>query len=376
VRSRGGALVAAVVGVTLLAVLLLGRSSGDRPPLDPRSHEPGGTSALVALLRELDATVDIDADQPDGDTDVALVLRDRFDDEGREELEDWVRDGGVLVISDPDSPLTPLMGFGAGSASGLDTGESVVEYDAGECDIAPLEGLDTIAAYGWPSPGYEVEAGDESCFGDGESAHVVASDEGEGTIVALYGSGTLMNRTLDRVDNAPVAANLLAPREGTQVAVLDPTVPTGEGDGDEGLIDLMPDGVKRGLVQLAVAFLIYVAWRARRLGHPVDEPQPVKVAGSELVAAVGGLLERSKSPQHAADVLRAELRRDLVAHLGLPPELPPASFVQAVTARTDLDPAWVQAALTPYAVPDDQALLAVVRAIDQVRKEVLEHVGT
>jgi hypothetical protein len=130
------------------------------------------------------------------------------------------------------------------------------------------------------------------------------------------------------------------------------------------------------IVQLLIAGLLYVLWRARRLGKPVEEPQPVKVAASELVAAAGGLLERSGSPQYAADVLRADLRRDLASRLGLSPHLPPDTFTQVVAARTQLDAAQLQAALGPGPVSTDADLVTVARLIDIVRKEVFAHVGS
>ena len=173
-------------------------------------------------------------------------------------------------------------------------------------------------------------------------------------------------------------AALLAPRDGTRVAVLDPGRPTiaAAGQGNKTLWGLVPPGVKLGLLQVGLAFLIYVFWRVRRLGKPVAEPQPVKVAGSELVSAVGGLLERSKSPQHAADVMRADLRRDLILHLGIPHNLADDTLGQVLAARTGLDEARLQAALGPGPVTSDRDLLAVAQLIDYVRKEAFDHVGT
>lgn len=386
-QSRGVLLGVVVAAVALLGALWLG--APDNPePLDPRSHEPGGTSALVALLRELGATVELDAGADgsaglDSDVDVALVLRDRFDGDQRADLTRWVRQGGTLVVVDPSSPFTPSVpgGDDAAAVLGSATLGVVVEVGTGRCDIAPLddEDITVVEVYGGPVD-YEVRGPAQSCFGNRETAYVVASPEGEGAIVAVGGSGIIVNRTLDEGDNAPVAAALLAPTEGTRVAVFDPSVPAGDevgsGEGDETLWGLVPAGVKRGMAQLGVAFLIYVVWRARRLGKPVDEPQPVKVAGSELVAAVGGLLERSKSPQHAAEVLRADLRRDLTAHLGLAPNAPVATLAEVVAARSRLDGARLQAALGPGPVDSDRDLLAVAQLIDIVREEVFDHVGS
>ena len=54
----------------------------------------------------------------------------------------------------------------------------------------------------------------------------------------------------------------------------------------------MGDGVRGSLWQLALGFLVFALWKARRLGRPVAEPQPVELAASELTVAVGNLLQR------------------------------------------------------------------------------------
>ena len=391
-RGRGVALALAIAVVALGAMMLLGAPAKDKP-LDPHSDESAGTSALVVLLRELGAKVDLDVGHPDADADVALMLRDQFNSSERSRLKSWTRQGHVLVVTDPSSPLNPPVQSFAnviddngpddpadtnGDQSGFDLG---IEVRPGDCDIAPLDDPDInyVEVFGGPVD-YEVDRDAQSCFGDGPggSAYVVATPEGEGTIVAIGGSGIILNRSLGDGDNAPVIAALLAPRDGTRVAVLDPGRPTiaAAGQGNKTLWGLVPPGVKLGLLQVGLAFLIYVFWRVRRLGKPVAEPQPVKVAGSELVSAVGGLLERSKSPQHAADVMRADLRRDLILHLGIPHNLADDTLGQVLAARTGLDEARLQAALGPGPVTSDRDLLAVAQLIDYVRKEAFDHVGT
>jgi hypothetical protein len=396
-EGRGAVLAVTVLAVVLVGAFLIGAPTGNAP-LDPRSHRPSGTSGLIALLRELGASVDLDAGVPDGDdVDVGLVLRDRFDEGQRDELRRWVRQGGVLVVVDPGSPLVPGVSpadrfdqDGDGDIDDQDVNDPVDELgdseqfgvdiqiplNAGTCDIGAVDDPDInwIDVYGG-AVRYQVGSQAESCYGDGGTAYIVATQQDEGTIVALGGSGIIINRTLDESDNAPVIAALLAPRDGTRVAVFDPTTPVSE-EGDETLWGLVPTGVYRGLAQLGIAFLVYVAWRVRRLGKPVAEPQPVKVAGSELVAAVGGLLERARSPQHAADVLRADLRRDLGVQFGLPANAPPQTVAQVVGERSSLDPTRLQAALGPGPVDNDRDLLAVAQLIEIVRKEAFDHVGS
>ncbi|HEV7758675.1 MAG TPA: DUF4350 domain-containing protein [Acidimicrobiales bacterium] len=380
-NNRGVLLAVGIVVVVLVGVLLLGRPT-NKTPLDPRSDEPSGTSALVVLLRQLDVDVRIgvrDVADLDQDTDVVLLLRDRLDGDQHDRLLEWVRDGGTLVAVDPGSPLTPLVdSFSEGftddpAAFAVD---DLVDTDAGICDIDALDDpdMDELAVYGGPVS-YQVDSGAESCFGRFDAGYIVATPEGTGTVVAVGGSGILINRSLDEADNAPVAAALLAPRPGMHVTVLDPNAPQADGEG-KALIDLVSPGVKRALVQLGLAFLVYVLWRSRRLGRPVAEPQPVAVAGSELVSAVGGLLQRAGSPQHAADLLREDLRRDLVSRLGLPARMPHQTFVAVVAGRTQLDAGRLAAALGPSPVNTDGDLLAVAQLIDAVRKEVFDHVGS
>jgi hypothetical protein len=379
--NRGILLGAAIVLVVIVGVLVLGRPS-NTTPLDPRSNAPSGTSALVRLLRELDVDVRIgvrDLDDLDQQTDVALLLRDQMDDDQHDQLLDWVRAGGTLVASDPGSALTPQIDpFSSGFTGDPEqfAVDDLIDVNAGFCNIGAVDDPDTdeLKVYGGPVE-YEIAPDADGCFGTTGTAYIVATPEGSGNVVAIGGSGILINRSLDEADNAPVVAALLAPKPGMHVVVLDPTAPVSGGDG-ESLRDLVSPGVKRAVIQLGLALLVYVLWRGRRLGRPVPEPQPVAVAGSELVSAVGGLLQRAGSPQHAADLLRDDLRRDLVSRLGLPPNLPAPTFVEVVAGRTSLDADRLAAALVPRPVSSDGELLVVAQLIDAVRKEVFDHVGS
>jgi hypothetical protein len=120
-----------------------------------------------------------------------------------------------------------------------------------------------------------------------------------------------------------------------------------------------------------VSFVVYAWFRARRLGHPVLETQPVEIAGSELVLAVGQLLQQTKRPQHAADLLRSDVRRRLAERLGLAPDVPIDVLVDAVVGRTHADSEKVWQALGDGPVADDHALLELAQNLEAVRQEVL-----
>jgi hypothetical protein len=95
------------------------------------------------------------------------------------------------------------------------------------------------------------------------------------------------------------------------------------------------------------------------------------VAGSELVAAVGRLLSRTRSPGAAADLLRTELRRSLRARFGVPPDASPAALAALVAARTGRSSEELLAAVDDRPVTSDAELEAVARAVSSIHQEVL-----
>jgi len=343
----------------LIGLLVLQGSPNDGPPLDPRSDAPDGTSALVSLLEGLGADVELSVGLPDSTDDVALVLADDLDEEQTAEIAGWVRAGGTLVVTDPESSLTPEV-----SALPPLSGDAL---SRGICTIGSLADVDEID--GGIAVRYNTEGSDSSCVGSRDFAFVVARSAGAGDVVSVGGADFATNERLDHDDNAVLAAALLAPREGTTVRFVEAPLPAG--GGDKSLGDLVSDGVWRLGWELAIAFLLYAAWRAVRLGRPVPESQPVEIAGSELVGAAGRLLERGRAPGPAAEVLRSRLRRALGARFGVPPSAPPATLAQVVAARTSVDPALIDAAVGDQPVTSDDELVAVAQAVSTVHQEVL-----
>src|SRR5204863_7283548 len=164
--------------------------------------------------------------------------------------------------------------------------------------------------------GYRLSVrGEPSCFGDGQTAFVMKAPIGKGAVVSLGGASVFTNDALDEADNSVLAVRLLLPVEGTPVTILDPNAP---GSGTTTLGDLISDRVFQAMLQLGVAFIVYALWRSRRLGRPVTEPQPVAIAGSQFVRAVGGLHHRTHSVGRAAETLRLDTRRTVCERFGIP----------------------------------------------------------
>ena len=354
--------VAIAVGVVVIGLLAAnGRTEGE--PLDPRSTDPLGARGLVLLLERFGAEVRIGGGVPPEGA-AAVLLQDRLNEPETDALEDWVDGGGTLVVADPLSSFSPALGD---DGTGLFDVEPDEEDElAPDCELGVLANIGAIDAAG--AAPFRVPRDGVGCFPVPGGHYLVARPSGEGTIVALGGAAPFVNRQLDEADNAVLAVDLLAGGDGGVVVFVEPSV---AGSGQRSLLELVSRRVKDGLWQLLVAFALFALWRARRLGRPVLEPQPVQIAGSELVVAVGHLLQQGRRRESAGAMLRADLRRALSERLGVPLDAPPEAFAAAVAARTGADPATVASALSPHPPTDDAALVELARAVESIRNEVV-----
>jgi hypothetical protein len=368
--------VAVVLGLALV-VAVAGRGPEEGNPLDPASTGPLGTKALVEVLRGLGGRVSVSADRPGAGTDTALLLSDDLTPERRRGLLDWVARGGTLVVADPGSGVTEVEPVGSTRIGLLDA-----EIER-RCAVAALGDVGRVAAPGGVvfkvpqgqagpggqgSPGSPGAGATRACFPRNDGAWLLVQPVGEGTVVRLGGASVLVNQELGKADNAILLASLLVPAEGTAVQVLQPPLP---GGGAAGLGDLIAPRVRLALWQLVVAFVLLALWRARRLGRPVAEPQPVQLPGAELVVAVGNLLQRTKGRGQAAGLLTDDLRRSLAERLGLPASTPADQVADTVTARTGIPRERVLRTLTRSTPRDEAELVALSQAIDTVRREVI-----
>jgi hypothetical protein len=337
--------------VLLVAILLAGGTNEE--PLDPRSVAPDGAKALVDLLDRFGARVELGISIPTDRHGVALLLDDSYGFDDRNRVEGWVRDGGVLVVADPSSALTPALDRSGEQSSG--------------CSVQAFAAIDELV-------GPEVrfrELGDAtSCFG----GVVIVDPVGDGYIISLGGPGPFLNDRLDQADNAVLAVALLAPTDGTEVAFLEPALPVGVGG--ESLRDLISDPIWVFAFQIGVGFLFFAWWRSRRLGAPVAEPIDVQIEGSELAVARGRLLEGLRQPGSAAADIRADTVVQLSRRLGLPPGAAAELVAERAAAAGAGDATEVLALLATRAVKTDSELLAVSQGLAAVRRAVFDRAGS
>jgi hypothetical protein len=357
-RWRSIRLWVGLAALVVLAGLIVGAPAKAGTPLDPHSTSPNGTKALVLLLEQFHVTVDLTTALPGPTTDVALVLSDRLTDDRRTALARWVGAGGTLVVADPDSDLQP--------AEVVD--ESAVHQPvAGPCPaLGRAQAINTGGSLMLRSvPGASV------CFPSkqGTDAYfLVDRPIDTGHVIGLGGAGLFTNNLLAHDDNSVFAVDLLT--GGGANPTVDLLLPSPVGGGNQSLGSLIGAPIKLALVQLLVAFVLLVLWRARRLGKPVIESQPVQLAGSELVVAVGNLMARSQARDAAASVLRGGLRRWLANRFGLPPGATINQLADAGSARAGLDREGLDQALTDRPLVSDADLIALAQSLEHIRQEV------
>lgn len=357
-RRRGAFWIVALVAVVAVLLLIGSGSRSNRGYLDPNGVGNDGLKGVLELARSYGATVDLLYGLPEPRHTVALLATDSYDSAESASLTAWVRSGGTLVLASPQSDLLPRR------SAVRSSGE---EIPAGACTVRALSNVRSISIPPGSQP-FRVSATSQSCFSVGETdAYVVVRSEGRGNIVAITDPRVFTNGRLDLAGNAVLAASLLAPSRSSSVAFLRaPAI----GSGDESVVDLIPAGVSLGVVQLAAGFLVFAWFSARRLGRPLIEDPPVQIESSELVAAVGRLLARSGTPQHAAAVLRADARRALALDLSLAPSTPVEGLIAVITSCRGCDSASLASLLYDHPVHTEADLVNLATALDSLRQEI------
>ncbi len=126
-----------------------------------------------------------------------------------------------------------------------------------------------------------------------------------GRLVTVLGTGTPMtNAALGDQGNAALAINLLSARRIVWLVPPAATVAAAGPAGPRSFFSLVPLAAYLVAIQLAVALLLAVCWRARRLGPLVAEPLPVVVRAAETVEGHGRLYQSRRARASAASALR------------------------------------------------------------------------
>jgi hypothetical protein len=365
-RARRALPLVIIAALAVVAAVVNLRSGGDGPLLDPASTEANGTKALRLILEEVGADVEVVSGPPLGEFDTMLLMLDNIGGEMAREVADHVNQGGVLVVTDFGGRLTP--GLRPSSVAGSGIAPTTLERG---CEITALADVDEIRITS--APLFEPPNTGTGCYRVEDDAWLIIRPRGDGTLVTTGGAEWLTNRGIAAGDNAVLATALLAPSEGTRVAIVRPDLALPGVAGRTTLSDLMPTAVKLGLLQLLVAFGVVVLWRARRLGAPLREVQPVRLPASELVLAVGNLFQRTAARERAAGLLRSDLRTLLTRRLGIPGDDP--ALPETLADRADMDVAEVADVLHGPPPQTDQELVLLAQRAESIRASLTAPVG-
>jgi len=396
--SRGAVVVGAVLAVLAVLVVALSLATTPPPPFDPTSTAPSGYAAIARLAEERgivweQRTAVSVAQQGYGPGDVILVPTPGLASFAElDALREAAAAGAVVVFAspppDPGAPIVDPGVLGGVDAAGQVPDDGILArqpaqpFRPGDCDVAGLDDLGDIDAY------FSVPIttdGRSSCFGDGVDAHVVVEPVGDGRIVTLSGPELFANARLwpDKenggrpLDNAALFLAVAALADGPESAPVrlsfvraEPSPDAAQSAGQpSNPLRLLPSGVQAGLVAAVVAFCCYAWARSRRLGRVVREETPVRIAGSELVEAVGELSRRRRSTTREAAALRAEFARRVGVAAGLGPAPGWGELVEWTARHSGRTPAEVVAILSDE-VTSQESLVRLSGALDALEEEV------
>lgn len=348
-----------LVVVGICAAVIAGRPAQEGPPFDPGNPGPRGTKALVDVLRELGADVEVTRGAPPAGARTALLVRAEGEPEVEGQVRRWVDNGGTLILLDPDSDLNPV----PASKAFIGTQPSLQPA----CDAPAVADVHGVLASGW-----EVLQGDPgafmTCFPIQNGYGLVGLRQGSGTVIVIGTPQIATNRLLSEADNAVLLVRLLAPSPGTHVALLAPPPP---GMGRRTLSDLVGPRLRLALLQLLLAFVVLAWAKGRRLGQPIEETMPAPLPASELVVALGNLLRRTRRREVAARLLREDLRRDLAVSFGVGPAASTQEVAAVSSDRTRIPEEEVQEVLDGARPASEAELLELSERITDLHDGLL-----
>ncbi|WP_198519510.1 DUF4350 domain-containing protein [Microbacterium sp. BR1] len=321
-------IVAFVILVGIAGALLSGIGTWtERDRLDPESVGPGGTAALVAILREQGVAVAVTRDRDEtlrllGAAPTTLVMADSpiLGDDALREIFEAATD---IVLVDPRARGVELL-FPGATAGGFAPAETV----APECDAAPARRAGSVMPGRLLVPGTSGAAG---CYPAGDGFGLLIGAGADRRVSAFDGRGLITNDSLASDGNAALALNLMGRLPDLVWYV--PALTDSDVATEPTLGELTPGWVTPAIVLLGASAVAAALWRGRRFGPLVVERLPVTARATETMEGRGRLYEHGGDTVHAADALRLGTLERLRRALALPPA---AGAAQIADASADL----------------------------------------
>lgn len=366
-RLRFPVLVAlAVVAAAALAAVAAGGTSGG--DLDPASGGRAGSRAVAQILQRQGVQV-----TRTGDPSVAQAER------------------GTVVVVHPGL-LAPRT-LGAVTANARRT-VLVEPDDAALAVVAPVvhprgsvpaEVVAPVCAATDASAGaaragglvYTVRAGVHAdvCFparqvpGAGSLVQLDAEGNAENATAIVLGQADVLRNAYQADDaNAALALRVLG-HERTLTWLLPNPVQL-PAAGAASLRDLLPPWLGWAGVEIGVAVVLALVWRARRMGPLVREPLPVVVRAGEALQGRARLYRRARAVDRAAATLRTAALRRLARRLAVPSDADPDVVAVRVADATRRNLDEVRRTLLGGPPRDERELVQLADALDVLERDV------
>jgi hypothetical protein len=296
-------LACAAVAATFLALALLGEALGGGPSGPVSSSYATNAQGLAAWAQLLSRTghtvVQLrtplrQARLDPADTVVVLDPEALLPAEGRKLLA-FVRDGGRLVIGGSDSqgtlpaviPRPPRWSSSAATSELLRPGAG-----------ATVAGVSEVRSAGEGE--WSVTAGYRAALRSGDGGSLLLERNiGRGAIELLADASPLQNRLLDVADNAQFGLDLSGARARPVVFV-----ESVHGFGERIGLAALPGRWRLAFALLALAGVLWILARGRRLGPAEPASAPAPLPRSAYIEAISLLLERTDGQEVAAALSR------------------------------------------------------------------------
>jgi hypothetical protein len=365
------AIVIVLLALVLIGIVLAALQPKVRPEyLDPDSPGRQGTRALAEITRQHGTSVTVvrkvsdaaNAMQAHPDSVLVIARSERLAQGDFDILR--ALPGDRLLVEPTNEALAAL-------APGVElSGNTSGVFEPG-C-LLPAAAQAGSAGF-QPSQTYTAPANATKCYIDDEKPSLVQMASASSTVTVIGSGGPFTNERLGENGNAALGMNLVGSRSSA-VWLLPDEPPPGTG-AHKSFTDLVPFGVKLGVLQAFIAVVLLALWRARRLGPVVVEPLPVVVRSAEAVEGRARLYRARQAGDRAALALRAGALERLTALLGMPKSAAadPSrtnEIVEGIAAHTREAHAVIAAALYGPPPVDDAGLVRLAGYLDELERQV------
>jgi hypothetical protein len=328
--------IAVVVLIIVGLVAVLSRTAAMGQPLASDNPAPGGSMALVEVLKN--QGVHVTATSSLADTTDAVVSADQttillYDPSSyleRDQLESLTDLADRIIVVDPRFFQLNVLAPDVARDGPVDGPLTA------DCRLPAVEKAEKVSG---DLTGYRIGAGSDAvgCLDSGDDVYSVVQADDHVTVLGAVGA--LTNGQIAQDGNAALVLNLLGEHNRLiwylpSIADLDVPAPP------PSPAWLIPAIGLLGLAAVAIAF-----WRGRRLGPLVVENLPVTVRASETMLGRARLYEKSGARLRALDALRVGSVQRIAKLVGLSRHATLDEIVNAAAALTGRPPTDIRALL-------------------------------